>query len=101
MIIYNITTKVHKSIAAEWLQWLKNIHVKEVMESDCFTEFKIVKLLEIDETDGPTFAVQFAAQSKGLYNRYIEKFAGEMRKRSFDKWGDKFISIRTVMQIVD
>jgi len=101
MIIYNITTKVHTSIAAEWLQWLKNIHVKEVMESDCFTEFKIVKLLEIDETDGPTFAVQFAAQSKGLYNRYIEKFAGEMRKRSFDKWGDKFISIRTVMQIVD
>ena len=101
MIIYNITTKVHNSIALEWLQWLKEIHVKEVMESNCFTEFKIVKLLEIDETDGPTFAVQFAAESKGLYNRYIEKFAGEMRKQSFDKWGDKFISIRTVMQIVN
>ena len=101
MIIYNITTKVHHSIALEWLQWLKEIHVKEVMESNCFTEFKIVKLLEIDETDGPTFAVQFAAESKGLYNRYIEKFAGEMRKQSFDKWGDKFISIRTVMQIVN
>ena len=101
MIIYNITTKVHNSIAADWMQWLKNIHVKEVMESDCFTEYKIVKLLEIDETDGPTFAVQFFAESKGLYNRYIEEFAGEMRKRSFEKWGDKFISIRTVMQIVD
>ena len=101
MIIYNITTKVHHSIALEWLQWLKEIHVKEVMESNCFTEFKIVKLLEIDETDGPTFAVQFAAESKGLYNRYIEKFAGEMRKQSFDKWGDKFISIWTVMQIVN
>ena len=101
MIIYNITTKVHNSIAAEWLQWLKEIHVKDVMESDCFTKFKILKLLEIDETDGPTFAVQFAAESKGLYNRYMEKFAGEMRKRSFDKWGDKFISIRSVMQIVD
>ena len=101
MIIYNITIKVHNSIAADWMQWLKNIHAKEVMESDCFTEYKIVKLLEIDETDGPTFAVQFFAESKGLYNRYIEKFAGEMRKRSFEKWGDKFISIRTVMQIVD
>ena len=101
MIIYNITTKVHNSIAAEWLQWLKNIHVKDVMESECFTEYKIVQLLEIDETDGPTFAVQFFAESKGLYNHYVEKFAGEMRKRSFDKWGDKFISIRSVMQIVD
>ena len=101
MIIYNITTKVHLSIAAEWFQWLKEIHVKEVMESDCFTEYKIVKLLEVDEIEGPTFAVQFFAESKALYNRYIEKFSGEMRKRSFDNWGDKFISIRSVMQIVD
>ena len=101
MIIYNITTKVHNSIAEDWLQWLKDTHVKDVMESDCFTEYKIVKLLEIDETDGPTFAVQFFAESKGLYNHYVEKFVGEMRKRSFDKWGDKFISIRSVMKIVD
>ena len=101
MVIYNITTKVHHSIATEWLHWLKVVHVKEVMESECFTEYKIVKLLEIDEIDGPTFAVQFFADSKALYNRYIEKFAGEMRKHSFEKWGDKFISIRSVMQIVD
>ncbi len=101
MIIYNITTKVHNSISTEWLLWLKEVHVKEVMESECFTEYKIVKLLEIDEVEGPTFAVQFFADSKALYNRYIEKFAGEMRNRSFEKWGDKFISIRSVMQIVD
>ena len=100
MIIYNITTKVHNSISADWLQWLKEVHVKDVMAGNCFTEYKIVKLLEVDETDGPTFAIQFSAESKALYNIYIEKFAGEMRKRSFDKWGDKFISIRSVMQIV-
>ena len=101
MIIYNITTKVHHSIASEWLQWLKEVHVNEVMESECFTEYKIVKLLEVDEVEGPTYAVQFFADSKALYNLYIDKFAGEMRKRSFAKWGDKFISIRSVMQIVD
>ena len=101
MIIYNITTKVHHSIATEWLQWLKEIHAKEVMESYCFTEFKIVKLLEVDEDEGPTYAVQFFAESKALYNSYIEKFAEEMRRRSFEKWEDKFISIRSVMQIVD
>ena len=101
MIIYNITTKVHHSISAEWLQWLKDVHVNDVMQSECFTEFKIVKLLEVDEVEGPTFAVQFFADSKALYNRYIEKFAGEMRNRSFAKWGDKFISIRSVMQIVE
>ena len=101
MIIYNITTKVQHSIALQWLEWLKKEHVKDVMASNCFTDYKIVKLLEIDEEEGPTYAIQFFADSKALYNFYLEKFAGEMRKRSFEKWGDKFISIRSVMQIVE
>jgi hypothetical protein len=35
-----------------------------------------------------------------LYNNYIEKFAPAMRQKSFDKWGDKFISFRSVMQVI-
>jgi hypothetical protein len=101
MIIYNVTIKVHHSIHNEWLQWLKEIHVLDIMQTACFTSFKIVKLLEVDEVEGPTYAVQYFAESKALYNQYIEKFSVEMRNRSFAKWGDKFIAFRSVMQIVD
>ena len=101
MIIYNVTTKVRSTIANDWLQWLKDVHVKEILDTGCFTDFKIVKLLEIDEDEGPTYALQLYAESKAIYNQYVEKFAGKMRQAAFDKWGDKFISIRSVMQIVD
>ena len=101
MIIYNVTTKVRTAIAKEWLQWLKDIHVKEILDTGCFTDFKIVKLLEIDEEEGPTYALQLYAESKAIYNQYFEKFAGKMRQQAFDKWGDHFISIRSVMQIVE
>ena len=101
MIIYNVTTKVHSSIADDWLQWVKEEHVKDILNTECFNNFTIVKLLETDETEGPTYAVQFHAESKSLYNRYIEKFAAEMRNKAFAKWGDKFLSFRSVMQIVD
>jgi hypothetical protein len=101
MILYNVTIKVHSSIHTEWLQWLKETHVLDIMQTNCFTDFKILKLLEIDETEGPTYAIQYFAESKALYNLYIEKFASEMRNRSFAKWGDRFIAFRSVMQIVD
>ncbi len=101
MIIYNITTKVRSAIANEWLQWMKEVHVKDILATKCFTDFKIVKLLEIDEEEGPTYALQLFADSKAIYSQYVEKFAGQMRQAAFNKWGDKFISIRTVMQIVD
>ncbi len=101
MIIYNVTTKVRRNIANDWLQWLKDVHVKEILNTGCFTDFKIVKLLEIDEEEGPTYALQLYADSKAIYNQYVEKFAGKMRQDAFDKWGDQFISIRSVMQIVE
>jgi Domain of unknown function (DUF4286) len=101
MILYNVTIKVHSSIHNEWLQWLKEAHIKDVMQTNCFSNYKILRLLEVDDTEGPTYAVQYFAESKALYNLYIEKFAKQMRDNSFLKWGDKFIAFRSVMQIVD
>lgn len=100
MIIYNVTIKVDKSIAIEWLQWLLNEHIPEVMQTGCFTENKVVRLLEVDDTEGPTYAVQYFAQSKAIYNQYISKFAPLLRDKSFQKWGDRFIAFRSVMEIV-
>ncbi|MEI9955845.1 MAG: DUF4286 family protein [Ferruginibacter sp.] len=47
----------------------------------------ILHLLEIDDTEGPTYAIQYFAESKALYNNYIENFAAQMRQNALDKWG--------------
>ena len=101
MILYNVTVKVHSSIADAWLQWLKEEHVQDILKTECFTHYKILQILEIDNSEGPTYAVQYFAESKALYNRYIEKYAADMKNKSYAKWGDKFIAFRTVMQIVN
>jgi len=101
MIIYNVTIKVHDSIKEEWLAWLKDEHIPGVINTGCFTRATILRLLETDDAEGPTYAIQYLAESKALYNRYIENYAGAMRQKSFDKWGDKFIAFRTVMQVVN
>lgn len=100
MIVYNVTIKVATSIADEWLQWLQEIHIPEVMASECFTHHKVLRLMEIDDTEGPTFVTQYYAESKALYNLYIEKHAPNLREKSFEKWGNKFIAFRSVMSIV-
>lgn len=99
-IIYNVTVKVDPDIADNWLAWIISEHIPEILETKCFTDFRIVKLLEVDETDGPTYAVQYFAESKADYNRYIEIHAPRMRKKSNDKWGEKFIAFRSLMEIV-
>jgi hypothetical protein len=101
MIVYNVTIKITNVIHTGWLQWLKEIHIPEIIHTGCFSHATILRLLEVDDTEGPTYAVQYFAESKGLYNNYIENHAAQMREKSFAEWGDQFIAFRSVMQVVN
>ena len=101
MIIYNVTIKVHESIKQDWLHWLKEEHIPDVIQTGCFTHAVILRLIEVDDTEGPTYAVQYYAESKGLYNNYIENHAAAMRQKGFEKWGEKFIAFRSVLEVVN
>ncbi len=99
-IIYNVTIKVEQSIADTWLEWLLNEHIPSIMQTNCFVEFKLVRLLEVDDSEGPTYAVQFLATSKADYNRYIELHSLRMQKNAFEKWDQQFITFSSVMEVV-
>ena len=101
MLIYNVTTKVDWSIAEEWEQWMQQVHIPEVIATGCFVKHQFVRLLEVDEEEGPTYAAQYYATSKTSYDEYINQFAPQFRKMINNKWGDKFIAFRTLMQLVD
>lgn len=101
MYVYNVTLKIDTAIHLEWLLWLKEEHIPDMISTGCFTAASVLQLLETDDSEGPTYAVQYKAESKSLYNQYIEKFAGIMRQKSFDKWGNKFIAFRSLMQVVN
>lgn len=101
MIVYNVTIKVDPSIADEWLEWLKREHIPDVINTGCFTHATTLHLMEVDEADGITYAVQYHAKNEEDYKLYIEKHSDEMRQKGADKWGNKFIAFRTVMQVVN
>jgi len=100
-IVYNVTIKVDHRIAERWLQWMKKEHIPDIIATLCFTHATILRLLEADETEGPTYAIQYHAESKAFYNRYIEIFAESMRKKATEKWGDQFIAFRSVLEVVN
>ena len=99
MIIYNVTVKVDWDISADWAAWMKEIHMPEVMSTGCFEKCQFVRLLQVDETDGPTYAAQYYAASLGKYDDYIHRFSSDLRQKTMDKWGDQFIAFRTLMEV--
>ena len=101
MIVYNITIKVHSAIDEAWLLWQQQEHIPEIMASGQFSQGKLFRLLDQDDSEGMTFVIQYFALSLENYVRFIEEFEPVLRKKAYDKWGERFIAFRTVMEVVN
>lgn len=59
MIIYNVTVKTDIEIADDWVKWMKEEHMPELMNTGLFVQNNLCRLLEQDEVDGVTFVAQY------------------------------------------
>ena len=100
MIVYNITTKIHYPVAASWLQWQQQEHIPEIMQLGLFTEYRLFQLLEQEDAEGKTYVVQFAAINIENYHRYLNEFSASLRQKAFNKWGNQFISFRSLLEVI-
>ena len=88
MIVYNVTVQPTWAIHEQWLIWMRNEHVPEIMLTGLFTHHKILRLLDVDETDGPTYAFQYFTSGIEKYELYIAVHAKQLRDKTLEKWND-------------
>lgn len=99
MIIYNVTINIDDDVHDEWLVWMKEIHMPDVMNTGLFIESRISKVL-IEEESGTTYAVQYTAQSMADLEKYQENHAPRLQEDHTRKYGNKFVAFRTLMEVV-
>ena len=100
MIVYNVTTMVSHGIHDLWLTWMKEVHLPEIMATGLFERNQFMRLKEVDEEQGITYAVQFLAPTLEAYQNYISNHAPALRLKGTQKWGDQAVGFRTLMEIV-
>jgi hypothetical protein len=47
MILYNVTVSIDESVEKEWLQWMKEVHIPDVMNTGLFVSSKICRRREV------------------------------------------------------
>ncbi len=92
---------VADDVQKEWLRWLQQEHIPEMLATGCFTRATILHLREVEDTGGATYAVQYYAQSHTQYEHYLQEFASGLRAKALAKWGHKTMAFRTTMDIVN
>lgn len=100
MYIYNVTLNVDESIHDDWIIWMQDVHIPEVLATGKFTKALMSEVLVQEELGGITYSVQFTCSSKKLLLEYYTKDAPRLREDSYKKFGNKFGAFRTEMKII-
>lgn len=101
MIIYNVTVKVVPEINGEWLEWMRTKHIPDVMKTGQFQSHRLCKLMENDETDGMTYAIQYLATDMSAVFTYQEKYAKALQKEHTERYKGKFVAFRSFLRIIE
>ncbi len=100
MIIYNVTIKIDWSIQKDWVAWMQEVHIPGIISGGFFSDPRFVRLLEVNDIDGPTYAVQYCAHSLENYRLFLDEQAETFNNQELAKWGSKFIAFSTIMEVV-
>lgn len=100
MYIYNITTNIEESAHEEWLKWMKEIHIPDVLATGKFLNAKMSKVLVEEEMGGMTYSVQFTTVDRETLEKYYTEDAERLRQDATALFAGKFVSFRTELEIV-
>ena len=101
MIIYNVTVNVDESIHADWLNWMQNKHINDVLKTGLFLKAKLVKVLVEEEMGGTTYAVQYFTDSRAKLEDYYLNHAPRLRQEGLVLFADKMLAFRTELEVLD
>jgi len=100
MLIYNVTCTVEPAIAEEWINWMKTIHIPEVMATGTFISCEMMRVLS-EEAGEFTFAIQYRCEGHSQLAEYRRIHAPTLMKKTTEKYGQKVLAFRTVLEKLD
>lgn len=100
MYIYNITTNIEASVHDEWLKWMQESHIPEVLATGKFLNAKMSKVLVEEDMGGITYSVQFTTVDRETLQKYHQEDAQRLQDKGLKRFPNKFVAFSTEMEIV-
>ncbi len=100
MLLYNVTVILEDSAASEWLQWMQETHIPQVMATGKFVSNRLLKVLD-SPNEGQTFCAQYVVEDLASYEAYRTMHSPALQADMQARFENRFVAFRTLMQYVD
>lgn len=102
MIIYNVTVMVADAIKEDWLNWMKTVHIPDILKTGLIKEHHFCKILFPTEgEEGYTkYATQYWFENQTKYNDYQDNHAKRLQKEHTERYYNQFMAIRSILETI-
>lgn len=100
MILYNVTINIDDTVHDQWLHWMQEKHIPEVLATGKFSSARMVKVLVEEEMGGITYATQYTTDSKATLAKYYQEDAPRLREEGQRLFADKMMVFRTELEVI-
>ena len=99
MLLYNVTLILEDSVVEEWLQWMQETHIPQVMATGMFLSHRLLKVLD-SPNEGVTYCTQYIAENLENYETYQTVHAPALQEDLNERFKNRFVAYRTLMEFV-
>ena len=101
MLLYNVTITVDLDIHDDWVRWMRDTHIPDVMSTGMFISYRMCRLVGHEHTDAEIFTVQYLVKDMAHLVRYQEEYAPELQQQHRARYEGKYAVFRSLMEVVD
>ena len=99
MYIYNVTVNIEETRHNEWVTWMKNEHIPNMLATGKFTKALMSKVLVEEDMGGITYSIQYTTDSKNTLEQYYTEDAERLRAET-NRFAGQFVAFRTELEVI-
>lgn len=100
MLLYNVTVGIDKDSEEEWLQYMRETHIRAVLDTGLFVGHKMYKVLHDSEDGTISYSIQYFARTIEDVQQYLETFAPALIEDHRKRFHNRHVTFMTLLDEV-
>ena len=102
MIAYSVKVAVDRDVEKEWLRWMMDEHIPDVMKTGFFKDYQVHRTIDRDTVPRRlSYTIHYFCETIEHYDRYEREAAQALQKAHRERFEGRFKATRVVSQVLE
>lgn len=99
-MLYIVHIRVDEAIVDDWIDWMTEVHIPDVMETGCFASAAMARDAGADTDSRRAYRIVYRAPSEEAYEEYVEEYAEKLQEEHTERYEGQFEASRDLLPVV-